>query len=157
MSQNLGSLPRPCHTMSHFVDPLSPLTCDVICGWPLTYCITDLTLQDFCSGRHLDVFWKFRFQYPTALSETIWRSLMLTTHLLWIYSDNHNLIYLSEIAFYHSSASNLNSFIFIQGPVLIRVLLQKDNIHFKETDLSIGLPVIVTQVRHLRYGLLVPI
>ena len=36
MSQNLGSLSPPCHTMSHFVDPLLPLTCDVIYGWPLT-------------------------------------------------------------------------------------------------------------------------
>ena len=37
MSQNLGSLPTPCHTMSHLVDPLPPLTCDVIYGWPLFF------------------------------------------------------------------------------------------------------------------------
>ena len=33
--------PPPCQTMSHFVDPLPPLTCDVIYGWPL------ITLQTF--------------------------------------------------------------------------------------------------------------
>ena len=36
MSQKLGTLPPPCHTMLHFVDPPpSPLTCDVIYGCPL--------------------------------------------------------------------------------------------------------------------------